>query len=284
MEEGEARVGVAIWIPDLNYASKFKLNTLSSSFTAEAIAIVKALDYILENRIKFANICSDSLSVLQALLSIGKSNHKLCPLINDIKNRMQNLMGEIAHQQVRFTWCPAHVGIRGNEKADSEAKSAATSGQVINNLVDYLQITSHLRNEYKELDIKFVNTLNSEAGSWFTKDLSHFNISMLRGADLGRSEACKLIRMIADCAYTGYYLFRINARDSPNCECGARIQDLNHLFFECVLLSEPRKKLYTELLKMELPTPFSIKYVLFRLNIKICKLVSKFIDDAKLRI
>lgn len=208
----------------------------------------------------------------------------MCPLLNDIKSRMKNLMGENVSQHVRFAWCPAHVGVRGNERADSEARDAATSGLQINNRVDYIQVTSHLKQEYKSLDAAFVSTLNSGAGVRYTKDFSHFNIRFFRVLDISRRDACRIVRMIAGYAYTGYYLFRSNARDNPNCDCGAGIQDLNHLFFECQLLSRSRSKLYDDLLKLEMVTPFSIKSVLYSINVKICKVLIKFIDDAKLKI
>lgn len=134
-DEGITKAGASVWIPELNHVDKYKLNRLSSSFTAEAIAIIKALDHIVVNGIKFANICTDSLSVLKALGSSGSRKHKLCPLINDIKSRMAILTGENSSQQVRFTWCPAHVGIMGNERADREAREAASSGQWIDNKV-----------------------------------------------------------------------------------------------------------------------------------------------------
>lgn len=175
------------------------------------------------------------------------------------------------------------MGVRGNERADSEAKVAVVSGQWVNNKVDYLQITSYLSQEYKDLDVAFVSTLNCGAGFWYIKDFTHFNIGFFRGSGLNRGDACRIIRMIAGYAFTGYYLFRINARDT-NCKCGAPVQDLNHLFFECSILSLPRNKMYSDLLKLEVATPFSIKHILSIINVKISKVLIKFIGDANLKI
>lgn len=110
-EESPPMVGAAFWIPTLNVAINFRLNDLSSSFSAEAVAICKALDFVDVHGLAEVNICTDSLSILRAL---------------------SNKEG-----QIKLTWCPAHVGVRGNERADREAKLAAELGSSINNKVDY---------------------------------------------------------------------------------------------------------------------------------------------------
>jgi len=55
---------------------------------------------------------------------------------------------------IRFTWCPAHKGIKGNELADISAKQASKSGVVMNNLVSYKELHNTLRQEYKNINIK----------------------------------------------------------------------------------------------------------------------------------
>lgn len=167
---------------------------------------------------------------------------------------------------------------------DAEAKAAADSGQSINNKVDYLQVTANLTHEYKELDDIFLNTLNSNAGKWFIDNFKHFNIGFFRGSDLNRKDACLIIRLIAGYALTGYYRFRMGRRDSPTCECGAPIQDLNHLFFECLNLTQHRRKLYSNLLRLEVPTPLSIITVLNNIDVKTCETLIKFIEDTKLKL
>lgn len=41
-DEGVKKVGAACWVPTMNIVEKCKLNNMSSSFTAEAIAIIRA--------------------------------------------------------------------------------------------------------------------------------------------------------------------------------------------------------------------------------------------------
>lgn len=84
---------------------------MSSSFTAEAMAIIDALGIVDEYSLEAVNICSDSLSTLMALKLGKKKKYKLCPIIDEIKYKLQNLRGIRPNRSIRFIWCPAHVGV-----------------------------------------------------------------------------------------------------------------------------------------------------------------------------
>lgn len=102
---------------------------------------------------------------------------------------------------IRFSWCPAHCDVRGNERVDTEAKTAAISGQTIINKVDYRQLTSHFSDGYSLININFINTLNVEAGNFYMRDFTNLNIRFTSGLSFNRNDCCKLIRVV-----TGYAL------------------------------------------------------------------------------
>ena len=89
-----------------------------SILTAEIWAIIKALDEMKNASASKFIIFTDSLSCLQAVLYM-KLEH---PLIGMVIRKCVFL--NIANKDIIFCWVPNHVGIRGNEKADSAAKSA----------------------------------------------------------------------------------------------------------------------------------------------------------------
>jgi len=75
-DEGNCDVGCAVIIPSLKVNYMYKLNNFSSSYTAEAIAILQALDewngyhfsnLAMNEKWISINICSDSLSLLVKL-------------------------------------------------------------------------------------------------------------------------------------------------------------------------------------------------------------------------
>ncbi|KYQ51157.1 hypothetical protein ALC60_09733 [Trachymyrmex zeteki] len=106
-------VGCSVWIPSLIIELKYKLNSLSSSFTAEIWGILKAIDWIIEHKALFSNICTDSKSSLDALFHRKPDQFKLNTLIRDLQNKLL-YNTTFPNGRVRFTWCPAHVGIRDN--------------------------------------------------------------------------------------------------------------------------------------------------------------------------
>ena len=98
-----------------------------SVFTTELIAIVEAVELV--SKQDFADndiiIASDSLSSIQALYSMDLFN----PLVFKILKLCTSLF-HTKDQSVVFVWCPSHVGIPGNEKADRLARQALDTDEV----------------------------------------------------------------------------------------------------------------------------------------------------------
>ena len=71
------------------------------------------------------SIFSDSRSCLDAICG-GQSNH---PLIRRIHNQISSL--NLSRKSIHFCWCPAHIGVFGNERADSLAKEATVQDDLL---------------------------------------------------------------------------------------------------------------------------------------------------------
>jgi len=82
-----------------------------SVFTAEAVAIIKAIKFAIELKGSYI-ICCDSLSTLQGVQNFCNNN---------------KLLSEIRHlciknnSKIKLLWVPAHIGVIGNELADNAA-------------------------------------------------------------------------------------------------------------------------------------------------------------------
>lgn len=85
-----------------------------SVFTAELLAIKSAITFAQQNKGNFV-ICSDSLSVINAIKNISNESESIA-YIRNILTKSKN--------KIKVLWVPGHAGIRGNELADTAARNA----------------------------------------------------------------------------------------------------------------------------------------------------------------
>lgn len=114
-KDGTAVAAAAIWN---GHTLSQRLPDNASIFSAEARAVVLALDFVRQSRNRSHLILSDSLSCLQ---SIQNRNLKH-PLILEICTTIHRLIS--SGNSICFMWVPSHIGITGNTLVDTEAKAA----------------------------------------------------------------------------------------------------------------------------------------------------------------
>ena len=212
-------VGAAFVVPAHKYSKRFQLPQVSI-FTAELSAVLMALFYIRsKSHIDKWCIFSDSKSVLEALQKDGASSREdyvkatLC-LLSDLRKR---------GTEVTLQWIPAHVGIRGNEEADAEAKKGARGeGSVSLDLaLSYSDIACRIKRQAwkkRERDFRKVAaerqpldpTLPSKKGIFFPDQ------------PLAVAHAMHRLR---NNAWRGRFL-------NLNCGCGAPLSP-QHVMFDC---------------------------------------------------
>ena len=116
LESGETGCAFVIFHPNGRQESrKMRLHEACTVFQAEVFAIDKALSWSLKHAKTPITIYSDSLSALNAITD--RSNPM--PLIVSIHESLSKLLPRLP---VRFVWVEAHVGVIGNEAADSAAQ------------------------------------------------------------------------------------------------------------------------------------------------------------------
>ena len=99
----------------------FTLPAAATIYTAELLAIYKALCFIQVGENFQHVIFTDSLSSLVALKNFYPSD----PIVQDIVLLLTSLKQE--DKTVTLCWVPSHVGILGNELADAAAREAAAA-------------------------------------------------------------------------------------------------------------------------------------------------------------
>ncbi|XP_036142787.1 uncharacterized protein LOC118645566 [Monomorium pharaonis] len=285
LNDGNFLVGSGLFINNYNLFFKYKLNSYTSSFSAESIATKKAIDLATVNEWRHINICSDSQSNLDI---IGSSSEiyrntikKLNPTIEAIRARIMRFK---EGGSIRFTWCPAHKNIIGNENADNAAKEAALIGEIVDNQITYSEVVSSLKNSYAQINSNYTNSINIGTGNYYMNGFVNINVNTISKFGLSRKQQCILIRMITGYPYTNSVKKKFGLRESMEYECGFEVQDSNHLFWACPNYNDSRRILYGKLLKYKCQTPFSIEYVMSVINKNIAKAMVNFVDASNIKI
>lgn len=116
-------VGIAI-VSSTNIYS-YKLSSEYTSNDAEAVAILRALDYALSNNYNDFIILSDSLTTITCIQNLNRTSDIISSIFCIM--HAHQLKGNIMH----FIWVPSHNAIKGNEVADKLAKQIAVSETAI---------------------------------------------------------------------------------------------------------------------------------------------------------
>lgn len=116
--KSDAGVGFGAVFPDFSRSGT--LPAIASIFTAELSALLLAIRTIFTLRVDTLTVYCDS----QAALSTIEDFRRTHPIVLDIFSWL--VLTKRRGHQVTFCWVPAHVSVRGNEKADEVARAAAS--------------------------------------------------------------------------------------------------------------------------------------------------------------
>ncbi|GFW78932.1 RNase H domain-containing protein [Trichonephila clavipes] len=216
-------VGCGVVIEDIMLG--YRLDTSCSIFTAEAVAIYRALQLIDSTLPRKYCIYTDSMSVLEALENYHDRCHPVVCTLLDITSRLYSKGFDIV-----FCWLPSHVGIIGNEQADSAAKSATTHLPLAVPLSDMKRvIMHHIFNIWQEswsqqLDNK-LHSVKPVIGAW--------PVMPLRRTDV------KLTRLrIGHTRFTHrHLLFGERAPECPSCHVSYTV---HHILIDCPVFNHHR--------------------------------------------
>lgn len=216
-----------------HFKLKMRLPAPMSVYSSELIAILSILNYIQDAcDDEHFIICSDSLSGLMALHSMDIRH----PYVYEILKLLTNLSNS---KSVVFIWCPSHVGIPGNERADGLAKAALSSDRI----ADFPIPASDLRFTIKQLvfsqwqqewDLQTHNKLHS-----IQPIVGHWPLCQRES----RREEIVLTRLrIGHTHYTHGYLLR--GDDQPECVACVCPLTVQHILIDCTDFLHIRRKYY----------------------------------------
>ena len=148
-------VGCSAVVPEFDTEITKPLSKESTVFEAEIKAIESALEWVFEkisesdqNRNEFL-ICSNSKSPLQSLMNPPPKKKQPKDEVHKYYSSILKIV-EIG-VVIQFLWCPAHVGVMGNEKSHKYAKKAAQNLFLTPHTEPYIQIREMVRRIYQKI-------------------------------------------------------------------------------------------------------------------------------------
>ena len=229
--KSETAVGAAAVHPTAQAKKQQKLNADASIYTAEASAIDMALDIVKKSSKKSFLILTDSLSCLKALQHSDNSDTRILKL----RLKIDSLLTK---KQITLAWLPSHIGIDGNELADTAAKEALELEEIKIKRLHYT--------DYRKKVREHVHSLWEERWAAQVGNKLHElkpKLQPRKPSLLPRKDCVKFTRLkIGHTSLT--HRFLLAGEESPECvSCNCKLT-IRHLLLECIEFSNMRQKYY----------------------------------------
>ena len=209
-----------------------RLPSTCSVYTAELYAIYRAINLIYISNHEKAVIFSDSLSAIKAIDSYKCKSYYMI--------KLQKLLSQ-CNKEIAIEWVPSHVGIPGNDQADSAAKEAIENDDALNIKLHYYDIKCKIKNFIRQRWQSY----------WTSTNCPLQRLKPILG-DWKWSYKDRCEQIIISRIRCGLCLFmikhHIDANTQPDYCLSCRTRNnLYHLFFRCPLLTNHRVGILTHL-------------------------------------
>jgi ribonuclease HI len=218
--------------------------TAGSSFDAEIAALEEAVQWAVTHQIPNPIFFIDNKSVLLSFLNLDTHSSQMASVRLNIL--LKDYLSASPNLTVTFAYCPSHVGIAGNERADRLTKDGAAIGPTIPLRI----LRSNFINEFKRDMTRHWRILAKsqtyKGRNWFpikrkrrnfkpdvtNKSCRRFFMT-LSGNEIG--SISRMARAVTNHAPTGEYRQCFHPTEPTHCKhCGPLSEHTrNHIFFAC---------------------------------------------------
>lgn len=235
--------GCAFYDEKADFGAKFLIeNQCIPIMGVELVAINEAVHYIESTTYRKTVILTDSKSSLLHLLGCAKGmnakgRQETFLTINCIDRLIRSGV------EVILQWIPSHVGIPGNEKADSLTTLALQNGVTLDVEPHYTDYIPQIKRDIHSKFITYFNESSKTKGHWYKSIVNEPpRIPWFSSRRLNRRELVICFRTRTNHLPLNRFNFRMRKRDDPNCTMCGREEDLLHIVLECKINEELRQE------------------------------------------
>lgn len=230
----QERGGAGVYVEDdegkVLLSAEFPAGGYSSSYSAEAVAMLEATKWLQSTEPTTCLICTDSLSLVEAL---EKNNWKdPDEWLKKIKRTLSKL-----GTQITLLWIPSHCNLAGNDHADELAKRGSNLPQ------DNTPVT-HKSMKAKIIGRKWCITHPRAMETYGTKRGPKVDVE---SAWPRKTRTLYMRLRTGHAKELAYYRYLIEKEDDPCCtetECDDAEETIEHVLCKCPALSEERRRLF----------------------------------------
>jgi ribonuclease HI len=222
-----------------------KLPDYATVFQAEVLAVREAAKFIrVHTQAKHIKILTDSQAGLLALASPEVSSILVWETAQELETLALNGV------TVRLAWIKAHVGIEGNEMADSAAKLGGEDSMGTNRkewvpippVLIRADVERAIRREWKARWIN--NDKYKMTKQFLTEPNKRISNAVIKLSKTGLS---RLIQLVTGHNFLSYFQFKLDGHINPLCRlCGEENETFFHLISECPALEVERRKVFLD--------------------------------------
>lgn len=276
----ESAVGSAVWVPRMNIFLSFKCPHNFSIFSGESVAIFEAVSLVESHNLHKTIIFTDSRSCLEDILKFplrSKNVHSI-----NLKTRELLFKCHSAGIEIVLAWIPGHLGIAGNEQADSCAKWSIHNGTETYSNCFPQDLRLIANSDLKDLWSEDWHRSRLEKGKFYGSLQPYIPtkpwFSLFRNGNKSSTSTVIRLRLGHNCSPP--FLAKIRIRDHSLCECGLDEGTIDHIFFNC-----PRFfiSLY-DILPPTIPRPINMAYILSSLHAPLINILLRYIDRFKIKL
>ena len=226
----------AVYIPSENVEIAKRISPISI-YRAEQVALFLALQWI-HGHASMSNSTSKYVIFTDSLSSLKAMENDAANIMQDITDLYTKLSKDGIN--VHFEWIPSHVGISGNEKADSLAKHALS-----------LPITYHISQNKQEVKREnYQQHLRTWQDAWTSSVRGRFLFAIqptvktkyMCNANNRREESI-LNRLRVGSCFLNETLYKLNRHANGLCDHCKLPETVPHLLLHCTQFNRERMKL-----------------------------------------